>query len=96
MIEKDPYVGRLATGRVATGRVRTGDRLRVIQHPDGGGGGGRGGAAVVDDLRVTRIEKRWAARGFGCGGVRMSSRPSLPYCFVQTMAGTAEEPGAAF
>ncbi|GBF91897.1 hypothetical protein Rsub_05002 [Raphidocelis subcapitata] len=60
MIEKDPYVGRLATGRVASGRVRVGDRLRVIQHPEGGGGGGggRGGAAVVDDLRVTRIEKR--------------------------------------
>lgn len=62
MIERDPYVGRLATGRVASGRVRVGDKVRAIQHADGGGGGGRGAGGVVDDLRVTRIEKRV---GFG-------------------------------
>ncbi|KIZ01064.1 putative GTP-binding protein TypA/BipA like protein [Monoraphidium neglectum] len=51
MIERDPYVGRLATGRVASGRARVGDRVRVLQHPGGGG-------AVIDELRITKIEKR--------------------------------------
>ncbi|KAI8473301.1 MAG: elongation factor-like protein [Monoraphidium minutum] len=66
MIERDPYVGRLATGRVASGRARVGDRVRVLQHPGGGGaargggggGGGAGGVVIVDDLRITKIEKR--------------------------------------
>jgi GTP-binding protein len=72
MIERDPYVGRLATGRVFSGRVRVGDRVRVLQHAmgggngggrgeradSGGGGGGGGGPVVVEDLRVTRLEKR--------------------------------------
>jgi GTP-binding protein len=69
MIERDPYVGRLATGRVQSGRVKVGDKVRVLQHPAGGGGGGRGGdddgtaaaaaaPVVIDELRVTKIEKR--------------------------------------
>jgi GTP-binding protein len=31
MIERDPYVGRVATGRVVSGRVRVGDRIRALR-----------------------------------------------------------------
>jgi GTP-binding protein len=74
MIERDPYVGRVATGRVVSGRVRVGDRVRALRWAgyraaavaaEGGAGGATaaatGGAAssyVTDNLRVTRLEKR--------------------------------------
>jgi GTP-binding protein len=31
MIERDPYVGRVATGRVVSGRVKVGDRVRALR-----------------------------------------------------------------
>lgn len=35
MIERDAFLGRVATGRVASGCARVGDRLRVLHHSGG-------------------------------------------------------------
>ncbi|PNW74376.1 hypothetical protein CHLRE_13g606000v5 [Chlamydomonas reinhardtii] len=50
-IERDPYIGRIATGRVAAGRVRLGDKVRVLSHETGGPVG-------EAEYKVTRIGKR--------------------------------------
>ncbi|EFJ43351.1 elongation factor-like protein [Volvox carteri f. nagariensis] len=52
MIERDPYVGRIATGacRIASGKVRIGDKVRVLSYEAGGPVGG--------EVRITRISKR--------------------------------------
>lgn len=41
MLERDPYLGRIALGRVASGRVRVGDKVR---RAGGRAGQGRGPA----------------------------------------------------
>jgi len=92
MIEKDPYVGRLATGRVFSGKVKVGDRIRVIQHPAGGGGAGRGGdgsatPVTIDDLKVTKIEKR-------VGMTKVQLAEALAGDIVQ-LAGTGDAAGIA-
>eukprot|EP00775_Hariotina_reticulata_P011018 gene11018-11172_t len=49
MIERDPFVGRIATGRVASGKVKVGDKIRVLQHET---------QQLVDQLKISKIEKR--------------------------------------
>ncbi|MEW5299398.1 MAG: hypothetical protein WDW36_002418 [Sanguina aurantia] len=48
MIERDSYIGRIATGRVATGSAKLGDKVRVLHH-DG---------RVSEDCKVLKVMKR--------------------------------------
>eukprot|EP00879_Flechtneria_rotunda_P027547 GHRR01029515.1.p1 GENE.GHRR01029515.1~~GHRR01029515.1.p1 ORF type:complete len:442 (+),score=127.91 GHRR01029515.1:889-2214(+) len=49
MIERDSFVGRVATGRIQSGSLKLGDKVKVIQHQ---------GGQVIEQLKITRIEKR--------------------------------------
>lgn len=65
MVERDPFVGRVATGRVASGRARVGDQLRVLSHT-GVCGLVRGGALQGHCACVVRGKgdlESWGRRG---------------------------------
>lgn len=67
MIERDPYLGKIAAGRVATGRLRVGDKVHVLRKAVEGEGEGEEGEAGTEqpaanyeaiESKVTRIFKR--------------------------------------
>ncbi|WIA29502.1 hypothetical protein OEZ86_012003 [Tetradesmus obliquus] len=59
MIERDPFVGRVATGRIQSGQVAVGDKVKVLQYESG---------QVIEQLKITRIEKK-----AGLGKVQLQS-----------------------
>ena len=78
MIERDPYVGRLATGRVAAGRARVGDRVRVLQHPAGGSRGGGLSAAAPAAAAAAAEEVGAAAPAAGAGAAAGAAAAEAP------------------
>ena len=57
MIERDPYLGKIAAGRVASGRLKVGDKIQVQRQAVAGGEEG-GESGEPTETKVTRIFKR--------------------------------------
>jgi GTP-binding protein len=84
MIERDPYVGRVATGRVVSGRVRVGDRVRALrwagyrraqqqqQQQQGEAGGDQGAAAAPTPHAPATAAAAAAAAGWVTDNLRVT------------------------